>query len=280
MRPQVHIQTITLPVPLTHSTILKDEGELFTVFLDLFADWKNDSERDKIWITKRPKLTSVDYHTPEGPISVQLGWHYSAHEMWKFLELPYTDIPSARKVLENGERVRTWNSALKRIPGLYAAVHDVSKTNNVHGYLICGISEVARVKSTRKDVITPYGSFPTILANESVGLAWYHTMLMGKKMQGPYGSTEGANINGTEISPLVSWDTKQITVLAMLGGASASIGKHMKANSPGKYQRFYEVIQREYALKFSHLKGEGLGYRLPQSAIPTQSLKDFTDCTL
>ncbi len=39
-------------------------------------------------------------------------------------------------------------------------------------------------------------------------------------MQGPYGSTEAINVNGTEISPLVTWDSKITTVLAMLGGVS------------------------------------------------------------
>ena len=39
-------------------------------------------------------------------------------------------------------------------------------------------------------------------------------------MQGPYGSTEAINVKGTEISPLVTWDSKITTVLAMLGGVS------------------------------------------------------------
>ncbi|XP_065840872.1 uncharacterized protein [Oscarella lobularis] len=170
--------------------------------------------------------------------------------MWKFLELPYVDVPLVRRLFENGERVRTWNSDLKGIPGLYAAVRDVSRDDDVRGYFVPGISEVARAKSTRFDVVTPYGAFPTILANLSVGIAWYHNMLLGQKMQGPYGSTEGANVNGTEISPIVSWDTKQTTIVALLGGAGASIGKYLKRESGAKYQRFYDVIQREYGMKF------------------------------
>jgi len=39
-------------------------------------------------------------------------------------------------------------------------------------------------------------------------------------MQGPFGSTEAINVSGTEISPLVTWDSKITTVLAMLGGVS------------------------------------------------------------
>ncbi|XP_065840871.1 uncharacterized protein [Oscarella lobularis] len=47
------------------------EGELFTVFLDLFANWgSNESDRDAMWIEKRSQLASVDYETPRGPITV------------------------------------------------------------------------------------------------------------------------------------------------------------------------------------------------------------------
>ena len=66
--------------------------------------------------------------------------------------------------------------------------------------------------------MTPYGAFPTILANPIVGLLWYNNMLKGPSMQGPHGSTESVNINGTEISPLVTWDSKITTLLALTGG--------------------------------------------------------------
>jgi len=87
-------------------------------------------------------------------------------------------------------------------------------------------------------MVTPYGAFPVILANYSVGLAWYHNMLKGPKMQGQYlnyfffdtwrhfwhllplkgplGSTEGINNIGTEISPVTTWDTKITTVATLV----------------------------------------------------------------
>lgn len=69
-------------------------------------------------------------------------------------------------------------------------------------------------------MVTPYGSFPVFLANSTVGLLWYDNMLKGPSMQGPHGSTEAVNINGTEISPLVTWDSKATTFLAITGGIS------------------------------------------------------------
>lgn len=70
--------------------------------------------------------------------------------------------------------------------------------------------------------MTPYGSFPLFLVDgndpiiqrgdlllrlctESIAATWYHAMLSGGRMQGPFGSTEAINITGTAISPLVTW---------------------------------------------------------------------------
>lgn len=52
-----------------------------------------------------------------GPITVQRGWWFSSHEQWKFLELPYLDVPISKRVFINGEKVRTINSNAKKIPG-------------------------------------------------------------------------------------------------------------------------------------------------------------------
>ena len=60
----------------------------------------------------------------------------------------------------------------------------------------------------RTDVVTPYGIYTLALSNVSVALQWYHNMLIGPRMQGPYGSTESVNRNGTEICPLTTWDSK------------------------------------------------------------------------
>ena len=56
--------------------------------------------------------------------------------------------------------------------------------------------------------MTPYGAFPCALSNRSVAIQWYHNMLLGPRMQGPFGSTEAVLLNGTEISPLTTWDSK------------------------------------------------------------------------
>lgn len=49
------------------------EGELFTFWLQFFADLP-DSDKKALWEIKRPQLVSVDYHIGNvGPITVQKG---------------------------------------------------------------------------------------------------------------------------------------------------------------------------------------------------------------
>ncbi len=72
-------------------------------------------------------------------------------------------------------------------------------------------------------------------------------------MQGPYGSTESVNINGTEICNLVTWDSKITSVVGMLGGVQHLNEKYLKKD--GVYDRFHYVCNREYSRVFTDLKG-------------------------
>lgn len=61
-------------------------------------------------------------------------------------------------------------------------------------------------------------------------------------MQGPHGSTEAVNRNGTEISPLVTWDSKITTVVALVDGIVDLTEKYMRKD--GVYDRFYFLVNR------------------------------------
>jgi len=253
------------------------EGELFTFFVDLYSMAHDPAEREKMWVYKRELLQAVKYHTPSGPITVQRGWWFSSHEQWKYLEMPYLEVPINKRVFLNGERARTWNSALKGIPGLLASVNDVSKNENIPDYLgATGIREIAFEEIASTSVVTPYGAFPMFLASEDVAAAWYHVMLSGGRMQGPFGTTEAINTTGTAISPVVTWDSKITTVLAMTGGIAPVISKILKKE--GNYQRFYDVVDREWSRVFPSLAGESLAFALPRATIPTAPLGDFSQC--
>jgi hypothetical protein len=44
------------------------------------------------------------------------------------------------------------------------------------------------------------------------------------------------------------------------------------------YQRFYDVVDREWSRVFPSLAGESLAFALPRATIPTAPLGDFTNC--
>ena len=200
------------------------------------------------------------------------------------MEMPYLDVPIVKRVFHNAERVRTCDGNVINNPGLFASVNNITNTttNDVNGYIsFCGIPSVSNQSTYELDVITPYGSFPTMLFNKTVGLAWYHNMLLGNGMQNPYGSTESTNRVGSAVSAFVSWDSKITTVNAILGG-TAEITKN-KMIRDGIYDSFVKRIGDEYGMVFGqngeNLHGEDVDLCYPKDSIPQGGAKDFTDCT-
>lgn len=256
------------------------EGEMFAVWMDLYSTWPNQTDRESVWIAKRAKLQSVTYQSTYGPITVQRGFWFSSHEQWKYLELPYLTASNINKrVFLNGERARTHHSAALKIPGLYASVTDVCPPGQLPPEYISatGIQSIAFQPISRRDIITPYGAYPTMLADLGTGLAWYNTMLKGSAMQGPLGSTEATNVQGTMISPVVTWDSKITSVAAMLGGVADIVEQGFKRD--GKLTRFSTVIDREWNRVFPTLEGEDLPYARPTVSVQhTPDLYDFTTC--
>lgn len=272
------------------------EGETLTALLDLLAPWPEPAERELLWIVKRPMLQAVNYTGPtpaadhalrsatEGgaatslspTITVARGFWFSAHENWKSALLPYLRVPIAARVLANAERARTWDAALSGLPGLLASVNDVSSSESIPDYAsACGIPSIAFQPITRRDLLTPYGSWMLMLHNVSVGLCYYRNMLAAPRGQGLHGSTEALLVNGTAISPLTTWDSKVTTLLTMAGGLGDLVASGLAAlpdhaGSPGTtaLDRFLSVIDREYSLVFPTLAGEDAGFAVPTASVP------------
>ena len=143
------------------------EGELMTDFVYLFGNAPNAvappltaADLNQLWLNKRAKLQAARLTTPSsGDIVVQRGWWFSAHEQWKYLMLPYHLSDINYRVFVNGERARSWNSALKKVPGMFASVTNVTVNSNGVGpwqYLsACGVQEVAFETVTDTNVVTP-----------------------------------------------------------------------------------------------------------------------------
>jgi hypothetical protein len=256
------------------------EGEMFAVWMDLYSAWPSPADRESVWVAKRAKLQAVTYQSVMGPVTVQRGWWFSSHEQWKYLELPYLNASSInRRVFLNGERARTLHSAGLSIPGLYASVTDVCPAGQLPPTYISatGIQTIAFQPVMRRDILTPYGAYPVMLADLGTGLAWYNTMLKGSAMQGPLGSTEAINVQGTMISPVVTWDSKITSVAAMLGGVADIVQLGLERD--GKLTRFSTVIDREWNRVFQNLEGENIDFSLPTASVPhTPQLNDFITC--
>lgn len=253
------------------------EGELFVDFLCLYGGIPQ-ADQDKMWQNKIAKIQAVDYQTPLGNITVQRGWWSSAHENWKFLMLPYQDVDIVRRVYKNGEKAKTWDSYLNKIPGMFASVNDVCPPNGtIQDYISAtGIQEIAFEPVLRRDVITGYGTYNIFLVEPITALIWFDNYLKAPKGQNPYGATEGIAVNGSMISPLTTWDTKMTTVCAMLGGVSEFTRKALIKD--GLYQNFISRIQNAWGQVFKTLKGEKLPFMLPSSKVP-QNMEDFTSCS-
>lgn len=95
-------------------------------------------------------------------------------------------LTSSSRLFKNAERVRTCNSVVTKVPGMYASINNSTdpKTDEIIGYISpAGIPSIANQTDQELDVVTPYGVFPTVLFDKAVGLAWWRNMIVGKKMQ-------------------------------------------------------------------------------------------------
>lgn len=280
------------------------EGELFTWWLHFFGKLSL-IDRDALWATKRPRLASTQYtgsvvntsaseprmidyagHSilspPIPPITLQKGSWFSAREQWKLLMLPYRSIYLLERIYKNAERARTCNSVLMSNPGMFANVHNVTDNFRGHSYgdtFTAGIPSISKHTTQRLDIITPYSVFPTILFNQSIGLAWYKNMLDAAGSQTPYGSAESLRRDGTGVSRLVSWESKVTTVIALLDGVSTFVRQKMEAD--GIYGDFVATTTEEYRRVFNpmFIKGEEIEFCLPRVEVPKTGLvREYTMC--
>jgi hypothetical protein len=215
---------------------------------------------------------------------------FSSHEQWKTLLLPYLskDLPLVKKVFRNAEKARVFDGYASKIPGLMASINDVTNgSQEIPDYAsACGIQSLSFQDIERRDLLTPYGAYGLFLHEPSVGFCWYNTMLRGPRMQSAFGSTEAINANGTEISPLTTWDSKITTVLAMLGGIGAINERALKQSHDKQYdtsyRRFVYIVNREHKWLFGstkEVKGDEIPFQLPSVEVPATELTDWElDC--
>lgn len=248
------------------------ETELFVLFLDLFGDfryagWKDpDKEKALIWNFEkrhcRIRRAQLDLgHGGPGPIDCVAGWHFSSHELWKHLQAPYRSVPCTHRLLLNGERARTHYAAVKGVPGMWASC---SKPGGAYVDSV-GVAEgLSDMSESKTDLFTPYGAFPTIMADEATGAAWYKNMLDAAGMQSEFGSYESVTCD-REVCEMLTWDAKITTLLAILGGGDDN-EKYLRRD--GLWDRFEHILETMYGSKFEGaLAGEELPFALPTASL-------------
>lgn len=248
------------------------ESELFSIFVDLLGDFKaagyadDDKERDAIWShpARHRRIRRAQLELGEGGpgFAVCAGWHFSSHELWKYLSLPYRCVDCTRKMLVNGERARTHALSMLRVPGL------VGSCNRPDGTYCdtVGISEcISDLERTNTEWLSPYGAFPTLLAHQVVGTVWLKTMLDVRGMQTELGCAESFRSDGSEVCGIRTWDVKVTLVVALLGG-----GDYLKLylEKDGFWPRFEQIVCQLYSKKFCEpMPGSDLPLALPSASL-------------
>eukprot|EP00930_Biecheleria_cincta_P034732 TRINITY_DN23967_c0_g1_i1.p1 TRINITY_DN23967_c0_g1~~TRINITY_DN23967_c0_g1_i1.p1 ORF type:complete len:666 (+),score=135.99 TRINITY_DN23967_c0_g1_i1:125-1999(+) len=233
------------------------EGEMMVLFMDLLGNWsgfEDDGAQEKalIWQKKSRHLKMSHFTMPDGKnISIQQGFWFSSHEQWKTLQLPYLDLPLVKQIFANGELARLHHSLAQEIPGIFASCHAPPGKfcGKDGGYCsAAGIQELANVSVHEAKAVTPYGAFPAMLIDPAAGLAWYNYMLSLPTMQSPAGSLESSAVDGEGVRALLTWDAKETSVLAMLGGTGSLVRRWMDGKNLS--DRFNSRVHGMYAAVF------------------------------
>ncbi len=241
------------------------EGELFTQFLCLFGADVTADEVELMWLAKRAMLREASFAGG----SVQRGWWFSSHEQWKYLFAPYRDVPLNWHLFVNGEMARTQHSRQLGFDGLFASVNNVTLPSSPFApayYAANGVSQLAFVASDCcGTTVTPYASFSVMLANQTVGLAWWASVAAAARMQSPFGTMESVLTDGSLYCPLVTWDAKVTSVLAAFGGAVDLCRAYLQRRNV--YDVFASRVQHEWGLAFRSVSTGSLSFAMPSTLI-------------
>lgn len=91
------------------------------------------------------------------------------------------------------------------------------------------------------------------IANPGVAATWYHNMISSPAGQNKYGSTEGMTIDGKQVSPMVTWDSKITTVIGMMGGFADAV--KLGVAKLDSYTTFMTFLTSVFQKSFPTVKG-------------------------
>ena len=270
------------------------EGELMLFFMHLLA--KNTTAGSLVYPSKiwRPVENSVHSPNgaysivayngpngnsagmlPNGSISVQRGWYFSTHELWKILVLPYLDVPLASRLIKQGERARTWDAKLNKRGGMQGAAYTASPNSVYSNFGIASIATTHNTMADDKQMVTGYGTYPLILVDRGAGLNWHRATASRPLMQSRLGCLEATRSSDAAVALKHSWDTKVTTNLAMLGGLGSLLGQFL--TRIGKKNTFENQVVKIYSLVVPVVDGQQLllGEATPYATAPSAEEVDL-----
>jgi hypothetical protein len=261
------------------------EGELMAVFMALFSPDLLETQKQQLWANKF--VNTRNYAATKGnTLTVIEGWAFSSHEQWKFLILPYLDNRVTRDLFLNGEKVRADYSNENEFRGFFASVNTPANTYES----LLGIQAVASQRGVKNTTLAPYATFPMLLADQNqqtnTGLTWLKNILAYDNMLSEYGALESYDTSTFTITPLLTWDGKALTSLAMMGGVIDETREFMIKE--GVYLEFMHLVNTQYNIFNGEISGidsliaAPLDTRVPVSPCATShiilgTINDF-DC--
>jgi hypothetical protein len=260
------------------------EGLLMVHFADAFGDWSEHPEgRDALWDkqlqkdgTYAPRQQPETYTSPEGEkITAARSATFAPHQENTQLIVPERDVPIAREVFLNAQRIRTTDAAENRRPGMYDATHlpTNGKTDEYEDDF--GVSAMSP-KAKEGDVYAPYSAFPLALVDKEIFATWLKNMTNAPGAMGPTGIDDSIRGDGSAVCPLVSWDNEAMIILSWMGGITGDVRKDLEHD--GLYQRFLETVRREYAaFDGQKLEGIQLPLRIPMKGVPRPAVPPKKD---
>ena len=228
------------------------EGELMAMFMTLFSLDLSETQKQQLWANKF--VNTRNYVATTGAtLTVIEGWAFSSHEQWKFLVLPYLDYKITRDLFLNGEKVRADYSNQKQYRGFFASVNTPANTYES----LLGIQAVASEIGVKNTTTAPYAAFPMLLADHNqqtnTGLKWLQNILAYDEMLSEYGALESYDSSTFTVTPLLTWDGKALTSLAIMGGVIDETREFMI--DEGVYLEFMHLVDTQYQVFSGEISG-------------------------
>ena len=137
-----------------------------------------------------------------------------------------------------------------------------------------GIAELASVnEKIYNDIVAPYATYPVIMADHllgsNAGIQWLRGIANIDKMIGPYGMTEAFAVDDQAIAPVLTWDGKITTVLALMGGVVNETRDFLIEDN--LYLKFLNYVNSDYSKITTDILSTPHGLALPNK--PIQKIK-------